>query len=36
MSPYHAIAALVPHSTVYRDEHSQTPWLFDGTVFWDV
>ena len=33
-NPYHAIAALVPHSTVYRDEHSQTPWLFDGTVFW--
>ena len=33
-NPYHAIAGLVPHSTVYRDEHSQTPWLFDGTVFW--
>lgn len=33
-SPYSAIANLVPHSTVYRDAHSQTPWLFDGKTFW--
>ena len=33
-SPYRAIADLVPHSTVYRDPHSQTPWLFDGNIFW--
>ncbi len=32
--PYHAIASLVPQSTVYRDPHSQTPWLFDGNIFW--
>ncbi len=33
-SPYHAIASLVPQSTVYRDPQSQTPWLFDGHTFW--
>jgi chitinase len=33
-SPYSAIASLVAHSTVYRDPHSQTPWLFDGKTFW--
>ncbi len=33
-SPYHAIATLVPQSTVYRDQHSQTPWLYDGKTFW--
>ena len=33
-TPYHAIAALVTQSTVYRDAHSQTPWLFDGKTFW--
>jgi chitinase len=32
--PYHAIASLVPQSTVYRDHKSQTPWLFDGNIFW--
>jgi chitinase len=33
-SPYSAIAALALHSTVYRDPHSKTPWLFDGSTFW--
>jgi chitinase len=33
-SPYNAIAALVPKSTIYRDEISRTPWLFDGHEFW--
>ena len=33
-TPYNAIATMVPHSTLYRDEHSQTPWLFDGQTFW--
>jgi chitinase len=32
--PYRAIAALVPQSTVYRDQLSQAPWLFDGDIFW--
>jgi chitinase len=32
--PYSYIAGLVAHSTVYRDPDSQTPWLFDGDIFW--
>ncbi|HEY0785741.1 MAG TPA: glycosyl hydrolase family 18 protein [Acidobacteriaceae bacterium] len=32
--PYRAIATLVPQSTIYRDERSQTPWLYDGHTFW--
>jgi chitinase len=32
--PYSYIAGLVARSTVYRDPESQTPWLFDGDIFW--
>jgi chitinase len=32
--PYSYIAGLVAGSTVYRDPDSQTPWLFDGDIFW--
>lgn len=32
--PYSYIAGLVAQSTVYRDPDSQTPWLFDGDIFW--
>lgn len=32
--PYSYIEGLVSHSTVYRDPDSQTPWIFDGDVFW--
>ena len=32
--PYSYIAGLVSQSTVYRDPDSQTPWLFDGDIFW--
>jgi chitinase len=32
--PYSYIAELVARSTVYRDPASQTPWLFDGDIFW--
>jgi chitinase len=32
--PYSYIESLVLNSTVYRDPDSQTPWLFDGDVFW--
>ena len=32
--PYSYIASVIPTSTVYRDPDSQTPWLFDGDVFW--
>jgi chitinase len=32
--PYSYIAGIVQQSTVYRDPASQTPWLFDGDIFW--
>jgi chitinase len=32
--PYSYIESLAPTSTVYRDPESQTPWLFDGDIFW--
>jgi chitinase len=32
--PYNYIQSLIPHSTVYRDPVSLTPWLFDGDAFW--
>ena len=32
--PYHYIDGLIARSTVYRDEPSSTPWLFDGDEFW--
>ena len=32
--PYSFISGLVAESTVYRDEGSGTPWLFDGDAFW--
>ena len=32
--PYSYISTLIPQSTVYRDPSSQTPWLFDGDIFW--
>jgi chitinase len=32
--PYSYIAGLASRSTVYRDPASQTPWLFDGDIFW--
>jgi chitinase len=32
--PYSYITSLIPNSTVYRDHDSQTPWLFDGDIFW--
>lgn len=32
--PYHSIRALVSQSSVFRDDLSQAPWLFDGGNFW--
>jgi chitinase len=32
--PYRFIRTLTSGFSVYRDEHSQAPWLFDGTTFW--
>ncbi len=32
--PYSYIETLIPHSTVYRDRDTATPWLFDGDAFW--
>ncbi len=32
--PYRYIETLIPQSTLYRDPIAQTPWLFDGDVFW--
>ncbi|MGI4758327.1 MAG: glycoside hydrolase family 18 protein [Janthinobacterium lividum] len=32
--PYSYIQTLFPNSRTYRDPVSQTPWLFDGDVFW--
>lgn len=33
-SPYNHIRDLVPGFSMYRDEPSQSPWLFDGNTFW--
>ncbi|MBV8629547.1 MAG: chitinase [Silvibacterium sp.] len=32
--PYRYIRKLITEFSAYRDEHSQAPWLFDGTTFW--
>jgi chitinase len=32
--PYRYIRGLASGFSAYRDEHSQAPWLFDGTTFW--
>ena len=32
--PYRDIREIAQHSTVYRDDASQAPYLFDGDVFW--
>ena len=32
--PYRYIRTLTAGFSRYRDEHSQAPWLFDGTTFW--
>lgn len=32
--PYHAIRALAAPFSLYRDQRSQAPWLFDGDTFW--
>ncbi len=32
--PYREIEAIARQSTVYRDDASQAPWLFDGDIFW--
>jgi chitinase len=32
--PYHYIRTLAGSSSVFRDEISQAPWLFDGQNFW--
>jgi chitinase len=32
--PYHSIRTLATTSSVYRDQISQAPWLFDGQNFW--
>ncbi|WP_049789451.1 glycoside hydrolase family 18 protein [Granulicella tundricola] len=32
--PYPYIEALIAKSTVYREESSQSPWLYDGDAFW--
>ncbi len=32
--PYRDIQAMAQRSTVYRDDGSQAPWLFDGDAFW--
>ena len=32
--PYRYIRTLTAGFSAYRDEHSQAPWLFDGTTFW--
>ena len=32
--PYRYIRTLTGGFSVYRDEHSQAPWLFDGKTFW--
>lgn len=33
-TPYHEIAVLPGPGTVFRDPHSQAPWLYDGDSFW--
>jgi chitinase len=32
--PYHYIRTLTAPFSMYRDERSQAPWLFDGETFW--
>jgi len=32
--PYRFIHSIIGNSTVYRDQVSQAPWLFDGDAFW--
>lgn len=32
--PYRYIQSIIDNSTVYRDQVSQAPWLFDGDSFW--
>ncbi len=32
--PFSYIETLIPGSTVFREAGSETPWLFDGDVFW--
>jgi chitinase len=32
--PYRYIRTLKAGFSAYRDQHSQAPWLFDGTTFW--
>jgi chitinase len=32
--PYRDIQNLVQQSTLYRDNLSQAPWIFDGDIFW--
>lgn len=32
--PYHSIRTLAASSSVFRDQISQAPWLFDGENFW--
>ena len=31
---YREIEPLIAQSTIFRDEVSQSPWLFDGDIFW--
>ena len=33
-SPYHRIRSLAPGFSMFRDEPSQAPYLFDGNTFW--
>jgi chitinase len=32
--PYRYIRTLAANSPIYRDPHSQAPWLYDGETFW--
>jgi chitinase len=32
--PYHHIRNVAASSSIYREERSQAPWLFDGRTFW--
>ncbi len=31
---YSYIQSILPNFTLYRDPHSETPWLYDGKTFW--
>lgn len=33
-TPYREIAAMPGAATVYRDAHSQAPWIYEGGTFW--